>query len=108
MDETIKKSEVLDIVASFFPNATEEQEDFCRAVWARVKQCPAANAEPVLPCKVGDKVYERDAERVYESTVKNLFFETESIAFDETAIGITVFLTRAEAEEDLKRYRDKQ
>ena len=52
----------------------------------------------LLPCKVGDKVYQIDAERVYESEVKGIIYDAGHIDFDERAIGKTVFLTREEAE----------
>lgn len=50
------------------------------------------------PCKVGDTVYQTDGERVYESVVKNVIYGTDGIAFDETAIGTSVFLQRGQAE----------
>ena len=52
----------------------------------------------VLPCKVGDTVYQIDAECVYESEVKWIIFDCDDIAFDERAIGGSIFLTREEAE----------
>lgn len=52
----------------------------------------------VLPCKVGDTVYQIDAERAYESEVKRIIFDCNDIAFDERAIGVSIFLTREEAE----------
>ena len=52
----------------------------------------------VLPCKVGDTVYQIDAERVYESEVKWIIFDCDDIAFDERAIGGSIFLTREDAE----------
>ena len=52
----------------------------------------------VLPCKVGDTVYQIDAERVYESEVKWIIFDCNDIAFDERAIGVSIFLTSEEAE----------
>ena len=54
-----------------------------------------------LPCKVGDTVYQVDSERIYESTVKRIIYDTDGIAFDERAIGKSVFLTREEAEKAL-------
>lgn len=51
---------------------------------------------------IGDKIYQHDSERIYESTIKNIIYETTGITFDERAIGKTVFLTRKEAEEKLK------
>ena len=56
----------------------------------------------VLPCKVGDTVYQIDAERVYESEVKWIIFDCDDIAFDERAIGGSIFLTREEADAALK------
>ena len=50
------------------------------------------------PCKVGDKVYQTDGCRIYESTVRKIIYDTDGIAFDETAIGTSVFLTPEEAE----------
>ena len=56
----------------------------------------------MLSCKVGDTVYQIDAERVYESEVKWIIFDCDDIAFDERAIGGSIFLTREEAEAALK------
>lgn len=57
-----------------------------------------------LPCKVGDKIYQTDGIRTYESTIReieisstNTVYCTENIAFDERAIGNSIFLTREEA-----------
>ena len=62
-----------------------------------------ANGVIVPPCKVGDKVYQVcNNGRIYESTIINVIYETTQIAFDESAIGKTVFLTREEAEQALK------
>ena len=62
-----------------------------------------------LPCKVGDKIYQTDGIRTYESTIReieisstNTVYCTENIAFDERAIGNSIFLTREEAEKALE------
>lgn len=62
-----------------------------------------------LPCKVGDKVYQTDGIRIYESAIReieisstNTVYCTENIAFDERAIGKSIFLTREEAEKALE------
>ena len=67
------------------------------------------NGVIVPPCKVGDTVYETDGVRIYESTIdevtyytNNVIYYTSGVAFDETAIGHSVFLTREEAERALK------
>ena len=61
-----------------------------------------------LPCKVGDKVYQTDGIRIYESTIRiieissaRIVYFTDNIAFDERAIGDSIFLTRKEAEKVL-------
>ena len=61
-----------------------------------------------LPCKVGDTVYQIDAERVYESEVKWIIFYCDDIAFDERAIGGSIFLTREEAEAALAQEGDSE
>ena len=60
-----------------------------------------------LPCKVGDTVYQVDSERIYESTVRNIIYDTDGIAFDERAIGKSVFLTREEAEKALYERKEE-
>ena len=56
-----------------------------------------------LPCNVGNKIYQFDtAGNIYESVIKNIIFDTTSIAFDMRAIEKQVFLTREAAEQTLK------
>ena len=64
-----------------------------------------ANGVIVPPCKVGDKIYQTDGIKIYESTVTEITFcthktiyVTENICFDETAIGSSIFLSREGAE----------
>ena len=62
-----------------------------------------ANGVIVPPCKVGDKIYQLDtAGDIYESEITQIIYDTKGIAFDERAIGKTVFLTKEEAKEKLK------
>ena len=67
------------------------------------------NGVVVLQCKIGDIVYQTDGIRIYELEVFDVsirknkpYYETESIDFDEDAIGKTVFLCREDAEKALK------
>ena len=67
-----------------------------------------ANGVTVQECKLGDKIYQTDGVRIYESiigeitlTAKHTIFVTENIAFDERAIGNSIFLSYAEAEAHL-------
>lgn len=68
-----------------------------------------ANGVILLPCKVGDKIYQTDGVSIYESMINEITFTThktiyvtENIVFDETAVGKSIFLTREEAEQALK------
>ena len=59
-----------------------------------------------FPCKVGDAVYQRDTGgRIYETVIKTIIYDTGGIAFDERAIGKTVFLTREDAEKKLEELK---
>lgn len=48
--------------------------------------------------KVGDTVYETDGVRIYESKIRKIIYDTGHCAFDDTAIGSSVWLSREEAE----------
>ena len=67
-----------------------------------------SNGVTVQECKLGDKIYQTDGVRIYESiiseitlTAKQTIFGTDNVAFDERAIGNSVFLSYAEAEAHL-------
>lgn len=62
-----------------------------------------------LPCKVGDTIYQTDTDgiRIFESTVKNIIFETDGVAFDERAIGESIFLTEEAVKEKMKKLQEK-
>jgi hypothetical protein len=62
-----------------------------------------SNGVVLPPVKVGQTVYQTDGFRVYESVVRNVIYDTDGIAFDDTAIGRFVFLTREDAEEEVKK-----
>lgn len=78
---------------------------------ARLRELAQADREGrcvVLPCKVGDTVYQVDDIRVYALEVRNLIYDAGILAFDESTIGKTVFLTRAEAEVALQGEREEK
>ena len=76
----------------------------CARHWAEIiADYLLANGVLVPPCKVGDMVYEVGTDKeIYQSTITKIIYDTNGIAFDETAIGKTVFLTKEQAEEKLK------
>ena len=63
----------------------------------------------VLPCKVGDTIYQIDGVRIYASTIyeityteNKVIFVTGNVVFDVRAINNSIFLTREEAEKALE------
>ena len=84
-----------------------------RAFYDQFADYLLANGGIVPPCKVGDTVYETDGIRIYELTILDIslhrnrpYYETESIDFDDDAIGKTIFLTRKEAEKALEEMEE--
>lgn len=71
--------------------------------WYAIVDYLFAHGVEIPPCRVGDTVYQTDGERVYESVVEKVIYDTDWISFDETAIGKGVFLTREEAEIEMRR-----
>ncbi|MBR3974392.1 MAG: hypothetical protein IKJ88_00870 [Clostridia bacterium] len=62
------------------------------------------NGVIVPPCKVGDTVFQVGTDRkIYQFTISKLIYDTDGIAFDERAIGKSIFLTKAEAEQALRK-----
>lgn len=71
-----------------------------------------ANGVIVLLCKIGDTVYQVNSTEIYELEVFAIsivrgkpYYETESIDFDNDAIGTSLFLTREEAEMKAQNYK---
>ena len=56
----------------------------------------------VLPCKVGDKVFQQNGVDIFESQVRKIIYDCGHFSFDEETIGERVFLTRESAEAALK------
>lgn len=80
-----------------------------RPTYETVARYLMSHGVTVQECKLGDKVYQTDGVRIYESiideitfTAKHTIFVTENIAFDERAIGNSIFLSYAEAEAHLR------
>lgn len=61
------------------------------------------------PLMTGDKVYQTNRTpyggETYELTITKIIYDTNSIAFDESAIGESIFLTQEAAEKSLKEVK---
>lgn len=89
-------------------NDQEELEDICAECKMGKFVCDILNAHNRLkkPCKAGDKVYQADsAGNIFESKITKIIYDTNGIAFDESAIGKTVFLTKQEAQAALEKMK---
>ena len=97
----MKKSELIEYVRMLENNLLEQEH----GQWEE----PTVDAV-VLPCMLGNRIYQADGIRIYESTISEItltksrtIYVTENVAFDESAIGKSVFLTREEAEAALAK-----
>lgn len=97
--ELILKSEIFASEVGFFNCHFSKPKAECVANFL------LENGVILPPCKVGQTVYQTEGIRVYESVVRNVIYDTDGIAFDETAIGHSVFLTCEEAEAELEKRR---
>ena len=57
-----------------------------------------------LPVKPGDKVYQQNGADVYELEVKKIIFDCGHIAFDESAIGSSIYLSEEAAKAALDKH----
>lgn len=62
-----------------------------------------------MEIKIGQKVYEHNSSRIYESTVSDIYiynnrtiYQTDGVDFDERAIGSSIFLSRQAARKHLE------
>lgn len=86
----------------------EELDGFCAECKMGKFVCDILNTHNRLKrtCKTGDKVYQVDsADNVYEHKITKIIYDTDGIAFDERAIGKTVFLTEQEAQAALEKMK---
>lgn len=63
-----------------------------------------------LPCKVGDTVYHTDnvGDEIHEGKIKKIIYDLGYMAFDETAIGTGIFLTKETVEAKCKELQEKE
>ena len=59
----------------------------------------------ILPAKVGDTVWQCTEANLFCSEVKNVIYDTNAVAFDDSAIGTSIFLSKYDAEQEQKRKR---
>ncbi len=62
-----------------------------------------------LPCQVGDTVYHIDnvGDEIHEGKIKKIIYDLGYMAFDETAIGTGIFLTKEAVEAKCKELQEK-
>lgn len=95
--------------------AANNADEFCTMFAEKCEDFTNRSEWVHLPCKVGDKVYQTDGIRIYESTIRAIeissartVYFTENIAFDKRAIGDSIFLTREEAEKALEKMKENE
>lgn len=98
------------------PNAEQTAIEWKEQIVKEIQKLQAENAElrerldnaGKFPCKVGDTIYQTDTNgtRIFKNTVKNIIFETDGVAFDERAIGESIFLTEEAVKEKMKKLQE--
>ena len=103
------REKLAELLKSVLPNFRNNMAYWGEKPIYEFADCLLAHGVTVQECKLGDKIYQTDGVRIYESiideitlTAKHTIFVTENIAFDERAIGNSVFLSYAEAEAHLR------
>lgn len=84
--------------------------DGCARHWAeKIADYLIDHGAIIPPCKVGDTVYQTDNDhfRIYKSKIKRVIYDTDNIAFDERAIGKTVFLDKKQVETIIAREQSR-
>lgn len=63
-----------------------------------------------LHCKVGDAVYYTDnvGEKIYKAQIKKIIYDLGHMAFDDSAINQSIFLTKEAAEARLKELQEEK
>lgn len=93
-----------------YPCMSTAEDCFIESISSDFADYLRANGVVVLPCKVGDVVYQTDGVNIYENEVCEIslskraviYYTENAVAFDETALGKSIFLTKEEAERALK------
>lgn len=77
-----------------------EYYEFCN-----LEDVAAQKAHSDLPCRVGDIVYEATPERIFAGTVRKILYETDTVTFDASAVGQSVFFSAEDAREKMRKMR---
>ena len=101
--------DVLDLFAAYSQDATDEEESAIMALWDALKKkvitgwlVPSTENMPHATLQVGRLVYQHDGSYIYTNVIRKVIYDTSGPAFDNSAIGKSVFLTREAAEADMK------
>lgn len=103
------RERLIDLIRKGIDKHESTIENYVHPEWEFIADYLLENGVIVLPCKVGDIVYQTDGIRIYELTILDMllhknkpYYETDEVDFDDDAIGTSIFLTREEAEAKLK------
>ena len=102
------KDRLVELINSY-PCMSTAEDCFMESISDDLADYLIANGVVVPTCKIADRIYQIDGIRIYTSSIHEItytasktIYVTESIVFDETAIGKSVFFNREDAEKALK------
>ena len=105
--------DVLNLFAAHSQNTTPEVETAILAIWDALKKktvvgwlVPVTENTPHATLQVCRIVYQHDGSRIYTNVIRKIIYDTSGPAFDDSAIGKSVFLTREAADAALEGGRE--
>ena len=85
---------------------SRDNRDLLNRAADRIEELERELREVTPPCKEGDKVYQTDGVRIYESKIIRIIYDTGFIAFDKRALGASIFLSEEAVRQVLAEGRE--
>ena len=103
--EFFEYNTVLNVLADHSEGATDEVGKALLGVWDDLKAKVVTGELVIMPVDntphttlpVGRIIYQHDGHRIYTSVIRKVIYDTSGPAFDDSAIGKSIFLTREAA-----------
>lgn len=101
---------VLNVLADHSQGSTPELDAAICSIWDDLKKKTVTGQLLLMPVPgtphatlpLGRLVYQHDGSYIYTNVIRKVIYDTSGPAFDNSAIGKSVFLTREAAEADMK------
>ena len=114
-NEFFEYDTVLNVLADHSQGSTPELDAALCAIWDDLKKKTVTGQLMIMPAPgtphatlpLGRIIYQHDGTRIYSNVIRKIIYDTSGPAFDETAIGKTIFLTLEAAQASLAAAQKK-